>query len=325
MDADSIKMLLGALGTTSVTGENWVRGRCPLSPWTHASGTDKNPSFGIEVIDGGESWFNCYSCGNHGDLLTLVHEAHRLNKMNPVVDYDWKTAREIASAELEVVGVHVLDYDMVKKKPKPQTINIFDPQWLASFPLAQHYYAPTQYLIEERGLKTAEFDDYDLRWDATQGRVGFPVYLPGGVCVGMHGRDVNPETDMPYYAYGFHGKRNPHVWYGENWLDLKSPVVLTEGTFDVVKIRRVYDNTLASFTASLSLPKRKRVRDFIGIVTYYDHGAGGDSARATLTEEAAAYNIPISHIIPTAEEGDAGDTDTIQIYEYLKDAFNVVL
>lgn len=319
MDAEGIVALLEALGTKATTGDQWVRGSCPLAPWLHDGGTDKHPSFGIEVVTGGESWFNCYSCGKKGDLLTLVGEAHRLNKMDPLVSYDWKTAREIASSELEVVVSHVKDFEVVQKTPKPDTVTIFPKEWVESFPkVTSGCSAGALDYLKLRNLTTyGEIEAYDIRWDSTQQRVCFPVYLPPKICVGLHGRAIMPEATLPYYAYGFQSKRNPHVWYGEQWLDLKSPVVLTEGPFDLTQIAKVYSNVLASFTASLSLRKLKRVRDFIGIITYYDHGSGGEEAREALTAEAQHHHIPIIHIVPTEEEDDAGNTHVKKIAEYL--------
>lgn len=83
VNSSSIQKLLLALGSTKIhAGATYVHGSCPLSQWTHASGTDSTPSFGVKIVGEGSSGFRCMSasCNAKGsDLKELVWRIEKLS------------------------------------------------------------------------------------------------------------------------------------------------------------------------------------------------------------------------------------------------------
>ena len=72
MNLEQVRQFSLAVGTKveTVSGE-WARVKCPLSFWTHDSGTDSNPSCAISYGASMESAFNSYAC-EAGDLHKLL-------------------------------------------------------------------------------------------------------------------------------------------------------------------------------------------------------------------------------------------------------------
>lgn len=63
MDQSSVIRVLEALGARRIKPEgSRVSAGCPFAPYRHTEGTDKNPSFVMEVNPSGPSKFFCYAC-----------------------------------------------------------------------------------------------------------------------------------------------------------------------------------------------------------------------------------------------------------------------
>ena len=120
----------------------------------------------------------------------------------------------------------------------------------------------------------------DVRCDPSQRRICFPVRDFEGVMRGMHGRATDPEMEPRYRAYRHAGKMNPIVWLGEDWVDRNRPIVVVEGPFDLMSVKRVYANVVTPLFATPSYEKLMRMADALEWITFFDRGAGGDNGRA---------------------------------------------
>ena len=98
-------------------------------------------------------------------------------------------------------------------------------------------------------------------------------------------------------------------------MNLDSPLVLVEGPFDYTSVYRAYPNVVASFTSGLSVEKCKRLGLASELITFYDHGSGGDAARKRLDE--VFPKLPITHLIPTEQQEDPGNMSLEEIQELL--------
>ena len=117
--------------------------------------------------------------------------------------------------------------------------------------------------------------------------------------------------------YGFNNKRNTEPWLGESWVDQDKLVVICESVFDLAAIYPVYPNVMCSLSSGMAANKVKRIADAGEIVTLYDHGKGGDSARKTLHKYLG--KAILGDCIPTKEQDDAGNMSIEEIAEILKD------
>lgn len=304
---------------SKVTGHrpSWVLGHCPLAPWNHETGKDEHPSFGIKYHESKKSICKCFSCGYGGTLSDLVYDLGIKVHKYPVSGYKMiealqSIANEFSESELDFSDVP--DYE--DKSQSNSIVDLpFPESWLASFQNVEYFKVAVNYLLN-RGLDSKTIKELDVRYDTTQQRVCFPYRNFKGELMGVQGRDIKKDSTLRYLQYGYYSRYNSHVWMGENLVDLDKPVVLVEGPIDYAKVFEQYPNVLASFTTGLSVVKMKRVVDASSIITFYDYGSGGNSARKLLSKSLG--KVPLTHIIPTEEEGDAGAMDKNSIRSYLQ-------
>lgn len=295
----------------------WLLGQCPFGPWRHKAGVDAHPSFAIKLEDKKKSICKCLSCGYGGDLQDLLLDLTRHLKLSPATGYNMPVAASLIMSEqdeLDIDGYSIPEYS---GKPNIDIDERVIPEaWLATFqPVAKFPEAMTY--LQNRGLPLKMLKALDIRFDPVDRRIGFPFRNFEGKLMGLQGRALDSDNPLRYCQYRYKKHYNAHVWMGENTLDLDRPVVLCEGPFDYTSIMRAYQNVAASFTSGLSVAKVKRMADAAHIITFYDYGAGGDAARRRIAD--ILKGVPITHIIPTEEEDDAGAMPESSVASYLKE------
>lgn len=321
MNRERIAALLPHLNS-KVTGNrgSWIEGHCPLGPWRHG-GKDKHASFAIKASDQKKSICKCLSCGFGGDLRDLALKIQEYQRKSPEIGYHIAGAMQLIAHEFSE-----LEFDMGSipsyEEPVAKKEIVFPENWLASFNKL-HKFPDALAYVKGRGVTDKMIEQLELRYDPIQKRIGFPFRDFKHRLMGMQGRSIEaiPHNDLRYFQYGYQNHRNMHCWMGENLLDLDQPVVLCEGPFDYTSILRVYPNVAASFTSGLSKEKIRRLADSTEIVTFYDHGHGGNAARKSLRDTLKGY--PIVDVIPSEEEDDAGNLPMESVADYLSPYVNL--
>ena len=290
----------------------WIVASCPFGPWNHKGGKDKKPSFAVSKPQAGKRQvYNCFSCGEVGLITKLVFNVRDKFKEHPKEGYEFGKALQVMVAEEdEELDLDIPDYE---EEPDDPDEIIFWPEWyLHSFKSAFAFEAAAGYL-KTRQITTSVAQKLDLRFDSSRQRVCFPIRDYDSKLIGLHGRHVGKHP-LPYFAYGFEGRRNRLPWYGEDWVTFEKPVVITESVFDLASVRRVYSNVVAPLSAGLSDMKIKRIDNGGYFVTFFDYGTGGDSARAKLSD---VLQTPHLHVVPPKEAGDPGNMSASEIKKVL--------
>lgn len=253
---------LKALGVKSVNAtSNWVMCSCPLAPFTHKSGKDSNPSFGV-TLSSGESRYNCFTCAG-GSLEDLVSTLDFHCQKNPELYkvYDLKAAREILYGEnVEVFQLPEFE-EFMESDHKP-----FEewPEWfLSNFPSALSSDKAMSYLTSpKRRLSEALVLKYDLRYDQSRNMVLTPYRNVYGKLAGIRGRGL-PDSMMEHYDYSFNKSNNAkQVWCGEETLNLEGDLIIVEGQFDRIRVAETYPKVIANLTAK---PTEAKVRKLAGM------------------------------------------------------------
>lgn len=317
MKQDKIEALLPLLNSKA-TGyrAGWVLGRCVFGPWRHASGVDAHPSFGIKSHESKKSICKCLSCGYGGDLQDLLLDLTRHLRKAPASGYNLKEAAQLIAHEMDVLeidGHSIPEYGEAEKETHEK---VFPEYWLGSFKEVWHFPEPMTYL-QGRGLSMQMVRAMDVRFDPVQRRVCFPFRNAKAELMGVQGRALDKDNPLRYFQYRYKNHMNSHAWMGEDLLDMDKPVVLVEGPFDLTSVFRVYQNVAASFTSGLSKLKVRRMADAAEVITFYDHGKGGDAARQRIAEVLAGH--PLTHLIPTEQQDDAGNMSVEEVAGYLHD------
>jgi len=293
------------------TDYEWANGHCMLAPWTHSGGVDGNPSFGIRRNDTGASIYKCWSCDKIGDLTDLVWTIRHLSKKFPKhVSYNLQHAVQLIAQEDEQTCDFIYNPVDYEEELEVDIETIFPSNWLNSF-----FPAPSHPYLKHREIPIEVAKALDLRVDIIDKRICFPIRNWDGQLMGLQGRTFS-DSPLRYKLYSYQDKFNPTILGNEVNVTLDEPLILTEGFFDLAKIMTVYPNVLCSFTSSLSNKKLDRLKDVDQIITFFDVGTGGDSARAKI--EKYFGGLYVTHIIPTEEQGDAGAMSTDDIKEALQ-------
>lgn len=247
--------------------------------------------------------------------MDLLMEIKRLSKKSPNPAFNLQLAAQIAAFESDDIDFNPASIPEYGEKTPPKDPFIPEP-WLSTFPIFGIFPDAVAYL-KSRSISVGMASYLDVRFDPIKRRICFPFRNFKGHLMGVQGRAIDEDNPLRYYQYGHEGHRYMYGWMGEDKLNLGNPLVLVEGPIDYTSVLRVYPNVAASFTSGLSVEKIMRIADADMVITFYDHGAGGNSAREKIRE--VLKNTPVQHLIPTKEEGDAGNLSEDRIREYLSD------
>lgn len=312
LTANIIKLLnLAGLKVKAETNNvRWVKAECPFAPWTHEHGTDINPSFGI-TISPGPSAYNCFSCGKKGRLMGLPSSLSRYTNAISII----KTLSDhILRYDIsEFSTSHFPEYGSEKVYRVPNT-HIWPKSFLNDFPSVTKHANALKYL-SKRQINARVIRKLDLRYDPQRRRVCFPTIDTEGNLVGLHGRSVDAESPLLYYAYKYKDTYNSHIWTNTNNIDLNNPLVIVESVFDLASVLRVYSNVICSRSASLSNDLMLTIPACPYLITLYDNDAAGDMARKFISLKSSS---PVTHLLPTKGCKDPGEMTEEEILVVLK-------
>ena len=299
-----LKMLGATVPTAQLRG-GWTVACCPLAHWTHDGGTDKNPAFAVRK-ENGDAFTHCFACGWHGSQSELVLEMRYRNKLDPHVDVKWGEALRLIEESEHEFGLQLDSPDIEEMlfgdKAKR---HVFPDWWLETFPPASEVPWALDYLAS-RQVTPKLADALDIRADAGEHRVCFPVRDFAGRLRGLHGRAVHADTEPRYRMYRQAKKNNPLIWLGESWVDVEKPIIVVEGPLDLASVYRVYRNVVSPLFANPSEAKLSRMADAMEWVTLLDRGKGGDSGRAKI-EKLLKKDHVIQHLQPPVGRKDPGE------------------
>lgn len=303
---------MGFLGERSmeVSGD-WVNCHCPLAPWRHGGGTDRNPSFGVR-IEPGDSRVWCFSCHFGGTQTSLLFELRRLLK-GEVHTIDIKSAMQA------IVDVEGGDEDRPLILDEPQGGRedfVFPEVFLERFAPARWSDLVHPYLGERRvPFEVAE--ELDLRFSHSEDRICFPIRNWNGDLVGLHGRAVLDEIQPRYRMITYKGRKNPLAWLGEAWINISKPVVVAESVFDLARVYQVYRNVMCPLTTSVSVRKIRRIARCDLIYTMFDPDEAGRHARRKV-EQVLGDDCFVDHIELVREGRDPGDMSVGEVAHRLR-------
>lgn len=251
-------------------GNGWLKLPCPISPWTHERGQDRNPSSGISVHDNGTSIFNCFTChakmplaglltryqGYSGeDLGTLIEEVEEGEYLGPTTAPEWD------EGDVEEVD-----------EPLDETLylDLYDPA-------AGHPY------LEERGVADLTAESLQLMVDPEdpldgEERILFPVFGLDRKLYGFSGRATNKGATLKVRDYA--GLRKAHHLLGAHmFADGDMPyVIVVEGLVDYARMWNAGYPAVASMHSQLTDRQIALLKE-IGLPVYLmfdDDQAGRD-------------------------------------------------
>ncbi|QIG66692.1 DNA primase protein [Rhizobium phage RHph_TM16] len=292
----------------------WVVSQCPLQQWNHDNGKSSDEVFGVRM-EQGDPFCNCFACGYHGSGADLVLKVKEFG--GDPEHYNLKRAMELCvkADDEKVFEFEPIDYEEALQAGKEE-VTVFDKWWIETFPFANASPLAWDYLTVERGLDPDVVDYLGIRWDPHQNRVCCPILNTKEQYVGLHGRAIYDDIDPRYRMYLYKGKNNPQYWLGENWVEPDRPLVIVEGYFDLAAVMPVYDNVASPLFANPSIEKLQRMAHVSEIVSFLDHGTGGDKGRERLDKVFGKTHV-ITHVKPPMHRKDPGSCNYGEIANIL--------
>jgi DNA primase len=289
VDSNQIVAFLEALHAKKIKpkGNGWVEACCPLAPWTHEKGHDHTPSFGIVINPGERSFFSCFACkkGSVEELLQTLE----MYTQGQAHHFDFKTCRALLDDELKVLPLP----EYGSKQEESQVFKEWPAFWLETMPKVWPYKQAVAYL-NSRQVTQTEWETHHLLYDEHRNMIVFPYWDVYGRLAGARGRAIVSVEDYPdHHDYTFQGVKNARfVFYNEQALDLKGPVVVVEGQFDCLRVEKGFKKVVANLTAKPTLEKLKKLADSPLVIQIPDKDKAGEESVAVYAQYCKAKGIP---------------------------------
>jgi hypothetical protein len=296
MHENGIVRMLIALGVehnSIARAGDWVNCSCPLAPWTHGSGEDARPSFGVRVDDEELSYYYCFGCTPEGRRLdSLLHNFYIMTG-----SYPWQAAKIFRTDENHYIEGHE---NRKKRKPEhwdgwtkedEEFINPLPYEVLREFDILQFGHdkvadACRKWMRDERLIPTYVANMFKLRYDEINRALIFPLTdVLGGVYL-LRSRSIRKKeiwTVSPkvagYPNLVFPKLRDVGAWFGMEFIDWSKPVLTVEAELDVLRLAAlgVY-NVIASATSSVSKAQIKALTAAKVLLLGYDADKAGREA-----------------------------------------------
>lgn len=251
---------------------NWLVGSCPFAPYTHESGTDRNPSFFVKVNPMGFSGFNCLSCKEHGGLTRLIKRLAYFREE----DYDKLIRKAVRKETPDNFG----DFDSMRGVVGEQMDSLDIELHFRMYGDAWDDKEARQYL-KERGASKEACRLLELRFDPDSKRILFPVYDFEKNLYGFSARTILPETNLRPKVRDYAGLKKEQCLLGEQLIDPDKPMLLVEGLFALLHMVSIgvqeFANPIASMGSVLSLAQANILSDFAKpVYILYDLDFAGD-------------------------------------------------
>lgn len=248
MTDSELEIVFELMGVRLLRGGYNRQTSCPLAPWTHSKGQDKNPSGSAK--NGNPAVYQCFSCRNGGTIRKIAKLYAQYSGDSRAYEY----IRKIEPTSLKDKLVMTGSYEDQKKKlikPSKKKIdkssrNIWDESDY------EYLHQGIPFYVKERGMTKQQCIDFEIGFDPDQNRMIFVVRDYHKNLIGYSGRALSDEMKPKYKHYP--GLTKESVLYGEDKInrDIKR-AYLVEGFFDVIFLHsRGVPNVLATMGTSLS-------------------------------------------------------------------------
>lgn len=282
-----IKDLNGPNAATEVNGD-WINSNCPLAPWTHESGKDSKPSFGVQVNEEGESRFYCFTCHSKGSIKRLLKLiAENTN------DYSLYDYYEPLLKNEEFAGGPLPEWSGRKPKTKEKTTHTVKP-------LDEDYedlYDPVDFVYRGISVETAQRIGL-VHGEDSRGahRIIFPVRGLNGELYGYTGRAT--EADVVPKVRDFHGLQKENLLLGLHTLPHDAEYVcIVEGLYDYARQLQYGEPVVSTMHANLT-EQQSRILIKLGlpVVVFYDNDKAGKEG-TKIAIDRLIQHVPVRRVV----------------------------
>lgn len=229
---------LGIRLTGGLSASGWVQAACPLAPFTHESGSDSRPSFGIHCDPKHPSSYYCFSCGHKGSFVNLCYEMARAFNRPEFKEIGHEIEKEEHTLIEEISCEALPDWDVEEEPTCKESLHVVDKkEAFNKYPSFVKSMEAMKYFCEVRKFDPSWGMWAGIRWDYTEKRILFPIFNKDNQLLGFNGRAIYPTIQPKTKDYC--GLQKRKVLLGEHLLkkDTQNYVIITEGPFDYLRLR----------------------------------------------------------------------------------------
>lgn len=319
MTPERAKTFLMAIGRpNAIQRGSWVTSSCPLALWTHKSGKDSTPSFGLSL--GKNSRYNCFACGK-GSVEELLG-AVELYAKDSSLGLDFKLARSMLDEEFqeEVSMPEYLEFPSSEE----QEFQELPEYWLESFQSIHEFPEAVLWLAKRDnglGVPVYQWSEFDLKYDPSRSMVVAPFRNVFGKLAGARGRSILSGVTgwQKHWDYSWNKIRNTRlVWFNEQALQYEGPVVVVEGQFDCMRVSEKYRKVVANLTALPTWPKMQRLLQSNAVILICDNDEAGEKAEKEYRYFCTSNNLFLSVLSLPIDVKDPGECHPDWLYEQIK-------
>ena len=238
---------------------------CPFAPWLHSGGTDRHPSFSVNMIlNDGKGVYHCFACGKSGTVRMLIEDYCDISG-----ESQYKYKKFLDSLESE----YTIDIAKLNKNNKKEELVIPKEE-------IEHYYDCLDKMrYHEFFIKENIKPDTIQRWEIAidNNKIIFPVKNRRGDIEFFVYRWL--IENMPKYTVSNNAKTKSAI-FGADMLNVidEEPIVITEGIIDTIYIEQLGFNSVAIFGVFMDNKQVDLIRSYSSFdiisVVFDDDDAG---------------------------------------------------
>jgi 5S rRNA maturation endonuclease (ribonuclease M5) len=351
MKIEHIEKLLNMLGCDKVrlAGPK-IRSTCPLAPWKHGGGVDKNPSLAVYVSDDDTGGVNCMSggCNFKGSLTELIYKLQYLSKRDLSAHLAFVSERSVVNLDKRMsrIDAKAGHYAMPSETREPAVVlggkDYSDPLIRASMSAALPESAvemmekmrswidqeAAAYLHgPDRRLTDETINKWKIGWHPQARRVSLPQFDRLGRLVNLSGRHVpywpkclppsDREAKAPKWMHS-NGFDREMFLFGEDWFEVsdsgRGTVFLVEGGFDVVYLDQCGLKNVAGINGSHINKTQvdKILKWFDSVVILMDGDQAGIEAAHRIESMLSRRIHTITHMIPDGRDPNQMEVEEVE-------------
>lgn len=313
--------------------DNWLVTTCPFAKYYHKNGTDRNPSFGICIVEDAYSYFRCFSCKQRGLLYLLPDKLARAKGKyggDPAGVLFVLDAEQEAFKQMGLQPPKIMDYSQ-KQKPEPVNEYIYSNlfETLEGQPKGLNY-------LNSRGISLETAQQLNILFDPDEMRVVFPIKDMEGELYGYTGRTIREDWERfnkpPLRRYprikNYGGLKKEWFLLGENFIQAGKPIFVVEGLFGyaslVEKGISQYGSVVACMGSDLSKAQAQTLlKTRSSVYVLFDNDEAGENGLFGTGSSPGAVGLLYNYCPLYVPEWPKGKTDPDELT--LKDIENILI
>jgi len=313
--------LLGCDRSRMQKSRGWINTFCPLAPYTHSSGIDSRPSFGVSISDEQRSVYFCFGCSPQPQRLEqLLHTIFVLSESYPTEAAEVFGSEEnhFAAATEEQRKSFFPDLWTGKRR---KIVAPLPPAVLRSFPplqFAEDLAANSckMYLEDKRKIPQWVYHYFGVRYDPKRVAVVFPMTDPLGRIFVLRERAIEKKEmwtvnkQVSGVDINYPKLRDVGAWFGLHLVTVSEPLILVEGELDAMRLVALgKHNAIASAATSVTDAQINMLSAPI-IYLGYDSDKAGASANDKILAKLRKPHVSVFALDwSVAGRKDAGDLE----------------